>query len=85
MDKSYAKEVKEEKMCPRFSEPVPLEHPIPVLMEALDKVRPPSHLQNSFCLDSWLGAFLPVANFTQGLQNWSRFKKGFYLMKNYPY
>uniref|UniRef100_A0A671N7S7 Putative beta-lactamase-like 1 n=1 Tax=Sinocyclocheilus anshuiensis TaxID=1608454 RepID=A0A671N7S7_9TELE len=26
------------KMCPRFPEPVPLEHPIPVLMEALDKV-----------------------------------------------
>uniref|UniRef100_A0A673LKJ7 Putative beta-lactamase-like 1 n=1 Tax=Sinocyclocheilus rhinocerous TaxID=307959 RepID=A0A673LKJ7_9TELE len=25
-------------MCPRFPEPVPLEHPIPVLMEALDKV-----------------------------------------------
>ncbi|XP_073679808.1 putative beta-lactamase-like 1 [Garra rufa] len=34
----FAKEGKEEKMCPRFPEPVPLEHPIPVLMEALDKV-----------------------------------------------
>lgn len=32
-------------MCPRFPEPVPLEHPIPVLMEALDKVRPPSPSQ----------------------------------------
>ncbi|XP_042607091.1 putative beta-lactamase-like 1 [Cyprinus carpio] len=38
VDKSYAKEGKEEKMCPRFPEPVPLEHPIPVLIEALDKV-----------------------------------------------
>ncbi|XP_052450891.1 putative beta-lactamase-like 1 [Carassius gibelio] len=38
VDKSYAKEVKEEKMCPLFPEPVPLEHPIPVLMQALDKV-----------------------------------------------
>ncbi|KAL7859904.1 hypothetical protein SRHO_G00150510 [Serrasalmus rhombeus] len=31
-------EVKEEKLCPRFPEPAPLEHPIPVLMEALEKV-----------------------------------------------
>lgn len=39
MDIRAAKEVKEEKMCPGFPEPVPLKHPIPVLMEALDKVR----------------------------------------------
>uniref|UniRef100_A0A8C2GU83 Lactamase, beta-like 1a n=1 Tax=Cyprinus carpio TaxID=7962 RepID=A0A8C2GU83_CYPCA len=38
VDIRFAKEVKVEKMCPRFPEPVPLEHPIPVLMEALDKV-----------------------------------------------
>uniref|UniRef100_A0A9J8A4B0 Lactamase, beta-like 1a n=1 Tax=Cyprinus carpio carpio TaxID=630221 RepID=A0A9J8A4B0_CYPCA len=38
VDIRLAKEVKVEKMCPRFPEPVPLEHPIPVLMEALDKV-----------------------------------------------
>ncbi|XP_072553376.1 putative beta-lactamase-like 1 [Salminus brasiliensis] len=31
-------EVKKEKLCPRFPEPAPLEHPIPVLMEALEKV-----------------------------------------------
>ncbi|KAM9445737.1 putative beta-lactamase-like 1 [Clarias gariepinus] len=31
-------EVNEEKLCPRFPEPVPLKHPIPVLMEALEKV-----------------------------------------------
>ncbi|KAI4881284.1 hypothetical protein NFI96_032551 [Prochilodus magdalenae] len=31
-------EVKVEKLCPRFPEPTPLEHPIPVLMEALEKV-----------------------------------------------
>ncbi|CAB1329497.1 unnamed protein product, partial [Coregonus sp. 'balchen'] len=31
-------EVKEEKMCPRFPEPVLLEHPIPALKEALEKI-----------------------------------------------
>lgn len=31
-------EVKEEKLCPRFPEPVLLEHPIPALKEALEKV-----------------------------------------------
>lgn len=35
---SKVQEVKEEKLCPRFPEPAPLEHPIPVLMEALEKV-----------------------------------------------
>jgi len=39
VDIRVAKEVKEEKMCPRFPEAVPLKHPIPVLMNALDKVR----------------------------------------------
>ncbi|KAG5282215.1 hypothetical protein AALO_G00053540 [Alosa alosa] len=28
----------EEEMCPRFPEPVPLQHPIPILKEALEKV-----------------------------------------------
>lgn len=28
----------EEEMCPRFPEPVPLQHPIPTLKEALEKV-----------------------------------------------
>ncbi|XP_071022591.1 putative beta-lactamase-like 1 [Oncorhynchus clarkii lewisi] len=31
-------EVKEEKLCPRFPEPVLLEHPIPALKEALEKI-----------------------------------------------
>ncbi|KAG7323562.1 hypothetical protein KOW79_013264 [Hemibagrus wyckioides] len=31
-------ELYEEKLCPRFPEPVPLKHPIPVLMDALEKV-----------------------------------------------
>ncbi|XP_051516481.1 putative beta-lactamase-like 1 [Myxocyprinus asiaticus] len=38
VDETAAGKIKEEKMCPRFPEPVPLEHPIPVLMEALEKV-----------------------------------------------
>ncbi|XDV45936.1 hypothetical protein PO909_013938 [Leuciscus waleckii] len=38
VDIRATEEVKEEKMCPGFPEPVPLKHPIPVLMEALDKV-----------------------------------------------
>lgn len=29
---------KSEMMCPRFPEPLPLEHPIPSLKEALEKV-----------------------------------------------
>lgn len=33
-------EVKEDKLCPRFPEPVPLKHPIPALMDALEKVGP---------------------------------------------
>ncbi|XP_056589542.1 putative beta-lactamase-like 1 [Triplophysa dalaica] len=37
-DETVSEEVKEVKMCPRFPEPMPLEHPIPVLMEALEKV-----------------------------------------------
>ncbi|XP_065141967.1 putative beta-lactamase-like 1 [Paramisgurnus dabryanus] len=38
VDETVSVEVNEEEMCPRFPEPVPLEHPIPVLMEALEKV-----------------------------------------------
>ncbi|TRY87031.1 hypothetical protein DNTS_009131 [Danionella cerebrum] len=38
-DAPVAENVKEENMCPRFPEPVPLQHPIPVLMDALDKAR----------------------------------------------
>ncbi|XP_021325627.1 putative beta-lactamase-like 1 [Danio rerio] len=37
VDVKAAEEVKDEIMCPRFPEPVPLVHPIPVLMDALDK------------------------------------------------
>ncbi|XP_056305941.1 putative beta-lactamase-like 1 [Danio aesculapii] len=37
VDGKAAEEVKDEIMCPRFPEPVPLVHPIPVLMDALDK------------------------------------------------
>ncbi|XP_066529474.1 putative beta-lactamase-like 1 [Hoplias malabaricus] len=37
-DEIKLQEGKEEKLCPRFPEPVPLEHPIPVLMEALEKM-----------------------------------------------
>ncbi|XP_051947218.1 putative beta-lactamase-like 1 isoform X1 [Xyrauchen texanus] len=38
VDETAAEKIKEEKMCPRYPEPVPLEHPIPVIMEALEKV-----------------------------------------------
>ncbi|XP_051962347.1 putative beta-lactamase-like 1 [Xyrauchen texanus] len=38
VDETAAGKTKEEEMCPRFPEPVPLKHPIPVLMEALEKV-----------------------------------------------
>jgi len=48
VDIRVAKEVKEEKMCPRFPEAVPLKHPIPVLMNALDKVRS----KKKFCVNS---------------------------------
>lgn len=34
---------KSEMMCPRFPEPLPLEHPIPSLKEALEKVRGVAH------------------------------------------
>ena len=31
-------DAQQEEMCPRFPEPVPLQHPIPILKEALEKV-----------------------------------------------
>lgn len=37
-DEALGHNAKEEAMCPRFPEPLPLEHPIPSLKEALEKV-----------------------------------------------
>ncbi|XP_061582924.1 putative beta-lactamase-like 1 isoform X2 [Cololabis saira] len=37
-DEEMARNAKMEMMCPRFPEPLPLEHPIPSLKEALEKV-----------------------------------------------
>ncbi|KAK7912526.1 hypothetical protein WMY93_012737 [Mugilogobius chulae] len=37
-DESMGRNTKAEMMCPRFPEPVPLEHPIPSLKDALEKV-----------------------------------------------
>ncbi|XP_062843119.1 putative beta-lactamase-like 1 [Trichomycterus rosablanca] len=37
-EKDLETNVKSDKMCPRFPEPTPLEHPIPYLREALEKV-----------------------------------------------
>lgn len=39
-DEIKIQDVNEEKLCPRFPEPVFLKHPIPVLMDALEKVGP---------------------------------------------
>ena len=36
---TVTEEVKQEPMCPRFPEPVRLQHPITVLKEALEQVR----------------------------------------------
>lgn len=38
-DEAMGRNAKSEMMCPRFPEPLPLEHPIPSLKEALEKVR----------------------------------------------
>lgn len=38
-DEGMGRNAKLEMMCPRFPEPLPLEHPIPSLKEALEKVR----------------------------------------------
>lgn len=38
-DEERDRNAKLETMCPRFPEPVPLQHPIPSLKEALEKVR----------------------------------------------
>lgn len=38
-DEGMGRNAKSEMMCPRFPEPLPLEHPIPSLKEALEKVR----------------------------------------------
>lgn len=37
-DEEMGRNAKSEMMCPRFPEPLPLEHPIPSLKEALEKV-----------------------------------------------
>ncbi|KAK6319106.1 hypothetical protein J4Q44_G00103170 [Coregonus suidteri] len=37
-DEGMGGNAKSERMCPRFPEPLPLEHPIPTLKEALEKV-----------------------------------------------
>lgn len=37
-DEAMGRNAKLEMMCPRFPEPLPLEHPIPSLKEALEKV-----------------------------------------------
>lgn len=38
-DDGMGRNANSEMMCPRFPEPLPLEHPIPSLKEALEKVR----------------------------------------------
>lgn len=38
-DEGMGRNAKSEMMCPRFPEPLQLEHPIPSLKEALEKVR----------------------------------------------
>ncbi|XP_051957955.1 putative beta-lactamase-like 1 isoform X1 [Xyrauchen texanus] len=38
LDENLGKNSKSVRMCPRFPEPTPLEHPIPLLKEALEKV-----------------------------------------------
>lgn len=38
-DEGTGRSANAEMMCPRFPEPLPLEHPIPSLKEALEKVR----------------------------------------------
>lgn len=42
-DEEMGRNAKAEMMCPRFPEPLPLEHPIPSLKEALEKVSAPHH------------------------------------------
>lgn len=42
-DEGMGRNAKAEMMCPRFPEPAPLEHPIPSLKEALEKVRGVAH------------------------------------------
>ncbi|XP_060792944.1 putative beta-lactamase-like 1 isoform X3 [Neoarius graeffei] len=71
----FTKRVNEEKLCPRFPEPVPLNHPIPVLMEALEKVD--SLLRTSIdvtlpaisCIVIYNDSVLWNGNF--GRRNWS--------------
>ena len=38
-DEGMGRSAKAEMICPRFPEPLPLEHPLPSLKEALEKVR----------------------------------------------
>lgn len=44
-DEAMGRNSNSEMMCPRFPEPFPLEHPIPSLKEALEKVRDVCHAQ----------------------------------------
>lgn len=46
-DEDMGRNAKSEMMCPRFPEPLPLEHPIPSLKEALEKVSAAHHRAKS--------------------------------------